>query len=364
MTITAIHLFNTLKRRFLSHNQPITQVDITIFLRQFATLISAGIPVIQCCDILEKSQKKTTMRLLIYSIKREILSGKNLYFSLRNHPQHFDALICQLIQIGEHTGKLDMMLNIIANYYEKSLAFKKRIKQALFYPCIITITALMVTFSMFIFVIPRFAELFQDSHNKLPLLTVWIFYLSTILQQHIGLLLSVIFIFAATILRSKRSAKVKSYLQKIAEKLPFIQQYIHKITLTRFARNLAITFAAGIPITDALKLTANASGNLEFVSAIRELRSKISSGMQLHHAMEMLPYFPVLMIQMVKIGEESGMLEQMLDKIVAFFESDIDQLIGHLSQLFEPLIMMILGVLIGGLIIGMYLPLLNLGRLL
>lgn len=347
--------------KYFSQNQRVNAFDITVFLRQFATLISAGIPIIQSCDILEKSQEKRALRLLIYSIKRDILSGHNLYSSLKSHPTYFDLLTCHLVQIGEHTGQLEMMLITIANYQEKNLAFKKKVKQALFYPCIITLTALMVTFSMFIFVIPRFAELFHDMQDTLPLLTVCLFYLSDKLQQYVFLWLACTFFSIVIFIYAMRTTNAQRYLQQIIAQLPLIKPCLHKITLARFARNLAITFAAGIPITDALKLAANTNNNIEFTRIIAELRSKISSGLQLHHAMLASNFFPVLMIQMVKIGEESGMFELMLDKIADFFESDIEQLIGRLNHLLEPLIMLVLGVLIGGLVIGMYLPIFKLG---
>jgi type IV pilus assembly protein PilC len=358
-------LLTSLKQKLYQTKQkyPITSLDITLFLRQFATLQSAGVPIIQSCEMLEKSQEKIALRLLIYSIKREILTGKNLFHSLRQHARYFDELTCQLILIGEHTGKLETMLTTIANHHEKKLAFRKKLKQALFYPCIISFTAFIVTSCLFIFVIPRFAELFHDTQATLPILTVWIFYLSSKLHQYAGFLL-LAFFFLAFILFCSRQwewAHVKHNLQQVATKCPLIHSCLHKIILARFARNLAITFAAGIPITEALKLTANACGNLTFAGVVTQLRSKISAGLQLNRAMEAFPDFPILMIQMVKVGEESGMLEQMLDKMADFLESEIDQFISHLSQLLEPLIMIVLGVLIGGLVIGMYLPIFNLG---
>ena len=356
----------TLKRSLdaLKQKRQINLFDITIFLRQLATLISAGIPIIQCCDILEKSQEKIALRLLIYALKREILSGKNLFHSLQHHPHHFDPFTCELIQIGEHTGKLDVMLTTVALHQEKNLTFKKRIKRALFYPCMITITALLITISMFLFIVPRFADLFHDSQDKLPALTLWIFYFSARLKEQIVTFLIGITVFTLFLFHSKHAIIIKKYFWKILLSLPLIKQCIHKIALTRFARNLAITLTAGIPILDALKLTANAWSNPEFINMTATLRHKISAGLQLHHAMETLSYFPLLMIQMVKIGEESGKLEHMLNKIADFIESDIDQLLSHCNQLLEPLIMIVLGALIGGLVIGMYLPIFKLGNVL
>lgn len=350
--------------RRIKQREHINAFDITLFLRQFATLVSAGIPIIQGCDILEKSQEKTALRLLIYTIKREVLSGKTLASSLSEHPVYFDALTSQLVQIGEHTGKLELMLSRIAVHQEKQLAFKKRIKQALFYPSLITFTALVVTLGLLLFVIPRFADLFHDMHEKLPALTVAIFYLSAKLQQSVWLLLPGVLLGIVLLWRLYQRGEMKTRLQQGLCRLPFIKLSLRKILLARFARNLAITFAAGLSLTDGLTLTAQACGSPDFALTLYALRRHLLTGKQLHHAMEALPDFPPLMIQMIKIGEESGLLQPMLDKIADFFESDTDQLIGRLNQLLEPLIMIVLGVLIGGLVIGMYLPIFKIGSVL
>lgn len=341
----------------VSHKHRITPLDITILLRQLATLFSAGIPIIKCCDILEKSQNKTSMRVLMHSIKRELYAGKNLYSCLHQHPHLFDELSCQLIQIGEHTGKLDTLLSTLATHHEKHFALRNKIKQSLFYPCVISITAFIMTVSMFIFVIPRFAELFHDMQDKLPTMTIWIFYISEKMRQY-----GVIFIFImclSSIALTKSSFKLKQLSQQILRKLPIGKRYIDKVTLIRFARNLSITFSSGLPIIDALKISIN--NNHEFAAILTQLRSKIAAGMSLHHIMATIPFFPLLMIQMVKIGEETGMLDHMLDKCADMLEADINQLINQITQLAEPLIMVILGVLIGGLVIGMYLPIFKLG---
>ncbi len=338
----------------IKKRRKINPTDITFFLRQFAILLTAGIPILKCLSLLEQSQNKIAMRLLLFSIRRELLSGKEVYASLRLHAHYFNELTCQLIRIGEHTGKLDMTLNMIAEEHEKQLAFMKRIQQALFYPCLITIAAILVTISLFLFVIPRFAELFADSHVALPALTRFLFFLSSQLQQHIYFLLFpvipvVIFLFYK-----------KQFFFTLC-KLPIINTLAQKILLARFAKHLAITFAAGIPIIDALKLLAHSPSHPEFAQAIFHLRSKINAGFYLHQAMQTSSLFPDLMIQMVKTGEESGALDQLLFKLAGFFEADIDQMLNQFNRLLEPLIMLVLGVLIGGLIIGMYLPIFKLG---
>lgn len=359
-------LFNllTLLAERLKQNRRITSFDITILFRQLATLIAAGVPIIKSCEILEKSQAKTTLRLLIFSIKREILSGKDLFSSLHQHPRYFDELTCQLIKIGEHTGKLETVLLMIAENKEKNLMLKKRVTHALLYPCIITITAMLVTLSMLIFVIPQFAILFSETHIKLPALTRCIFFLSLQVQHHWLLLFSPLLLSLCFFMPSTWFDKLKSDLSRHIIKLPLIHSFVLHIALARFARTLAMTFAAGMPITNALKLIMHAGHPLEFTDLIVKLHSNITSGLQLHQAMGALPYFPDLMIQMVKIGEESGMLDQLLNKVASFFEADIDHTIHHFSQLLEPLIMLMQGVLIGGLVVGMYLPIFKLGNVL
>jgi type IV pilus assembly protein PilC len=356
-------MLNTFHRYFhhAKQRKKITPFDIILFLRQFATLIAAGIPLIQACDILEQSQEKRALRLLIYAIKRDILSGKNLYASLRQHPRYFDELTCHLIQIGEHTGKLDSLLITIATYQEKNLALHNKIKQALFYPCLLAITAIVMTLAMLIFVIPHFATLFQDIANQLPPLTRGVFYLSYLLQHYGWLLLMMMLVPVLMLSLSPPTFNKKRALRHAFAKLPLINTCLYKMTLARFARQVAITLNAGLPLTEALRLSANACDNAAFKCSIAKIHSRLSSGLQLHQAMETTPPLPTLMVQMVKTGEEAGMLEQMLDKMAEFFESDSSQLSEKLGQLLEPLIMMILGVLIGGLVISLYLPIFNVG---
>lgn len=341
--------------------QGITTADIAIFLRQFATLISAGIPLIQSCEILEKSQEKAACRTLIYSIKREILTGKTLFYCLSQHPNQFDKLTCHLIQMGEHTGKLEQMLMLIAHHHEKKIAFKKRIKQALFYPCLIAIMAFIVTICMLLFIIPHFAALFHETQTSLPFLTICIFSLSESLQHHLGLVAGFFLASAIYLYYGLRHQRLHLRVLQLLIQLPLVKPCANKIIFARFARHLAITFSAGLSITDSLSLIAHTTGQVTFANIIHRLSYHIQSGMPLHQAMVILAYFPPFMTQMVKIGEESGMLEAMLDKIADFLEAETDQMMKLLNQLLEPLIMIVLGVLIGGLVVGMYLPLFKLG---
>jgi len=348
----------------LSKSTRISAVEMAFFLRQFATLMAAGIPLIQSCEVLEKSQEKFPLRQLIHAIKRDILTGKNLYQSLRAQTKYFDELTCQLVYLGEQTGKLDTLLLAIANQHEKKAAFTRQLKQALFYPCLVAVMTLLFTLCLFLFVIPRFAELFKDVPEKLPLLTRWIFSLSTQLQSYAPICIVSLVLLGLVAAYTPLGAAMKPCLKAALLKLPFIQHHQRQVILMHFARSLALTCSAGIPITEALHLSAKACNNPSFSSLIASLRSKMSTGLQLHTAMQAFSYFPHLMIQLIKTGEESGMLESMLTHLAQFFETDTEQRLAKVNTLLEPLIMLVQGVLIGGLVIAMYLPLFKLGTVL
>lgn len=341
-----------IKRLLDQRETNINHIELTLFFRQFATLITANIPIMQCCDILESSQEKRGMRLLIQHIKRGLFAGKTLSFTLSQQSRHFNEFICQLVRIGEQTGKLDVMLLTIADHLEKNLALLRKIKQALFYPTIILLTGIALVICMFIFVIPLFAELFQQSNAPLPPLTSAIFYLSA----HAILFFSSVLIIVSCVV-----GLVKYKVNVVIQKIPLLSKCQEKILLARFTRNLAITFDAGIPIIDALRLTANTCQQRHFIIVIHHVITNIHTGIQLHRALAAHTLFPALMIQMIKVGEQSGTLVHMLEKITDFFEADIELLFARLTQLLEPLIMLVLGALIGGLVVGMYLPIFRLG---
>jgi type IV pilus assembly protein PilC len=334
----------------------INKSDIAAFIRQLATLVSAGISIIQCCDILEKSQDKPALRLLIYTIKKDILTGKSLHACLQPYPHYFDILTRQLIEISEHTGRLDTMLTMVADVQEKNIAFAKRIKQALFYPCILLITASLTTVGMLLFIVPRFADLFSDSTIPLPLLTHVIFYLSLQLRTHGVLLLCFLVGLLTCVFNYRHQIHINS-------KLPIFNYYTRKLILARFTRHLAITLGAGIPLLSAIQLTSHTYHQREFTHSLLLLQNNLNAGMQFHQAMDTLDFFPPFMMQMIKIGEESGTLDHMLHKVADSLEATIDEMLLRLNQLLEPLIMLVLGALIGGLVIGMYLPIFNIGRL-
>ncbi|OGT43091.1 MAG: hypothetical protein A3F42_03725 [Gammaproteobacteria bacterium RIFCSPHIGHO2_12_FULL_37_34] len=346
----------------IKSNRSINSIDIIIFLRQFTTLLLAGIPIMQSCDILVTTQEKKSLRALIDSIRFNISTGKALSYSLNIYKHYFDDLTCPLITIGEHTGKLDEMFMILTAYHEKKLAFSRKIQQIIFYPCMVMVISLWIVCGLLLFVIPRFVELFQDSQDKLPLLTHFIFYCSFYFRSYIIIfffLIQILIIFL--IYHQSYRKKITSYLIYVFVRLPLIKERLLKIIFARFARQLAMTLHAGIPITDALKLVSTLHTDPTYLTAVTLVRHQLISGRPLHRAMQMVAYFPELMIQMIKIGEETGKLDDMLDKTADFIESDIDQMTAQLSKMIEPLIMLFLGVLIGGIVIGMYLPIFKLG---
>lgn len=344
-----------------NRQRPISNRDITFFLRQFAALITAGIPILQAFAILEKSQEKFGLRFIIYGIKRELQAGQSLAYCMRQYPIYFNELLCQLIYLGEQTGKLENMLALIANNEEKKLLLKQRIKQTLFYPSIILITGLLLMLCMLLFVIPRFMELFQDMQDKLPLITRLIFDFSLLLKKFLWPIAigTNLLCFSLAIIKKKKILLLewKNFLIN----LPILRNYFQKIMLAHFIRNLSIACTASVPILQALQLASAGRSLRTFNTAIRGLKMRIRAGESMHQAMIHHGLFPGFVVQMIKIGEESGSLDSMLVKIADFLEADIEQMARRLEQLLEPLIMIVLGVLIGGLVISMYLPIFKLG---
>lgn len=345
-------------------NKRISKVEIAIFFRQLAILIAAGVPIVQSFEILAKGQKNLQLNKLINSIKTEIEIGKNLVAALRKFPRYFNELNCHLVHIGEQTGKLEAMLKRIAHYEEKSLALKNQIRHALFYPTIIFLVAISVSIIMLTFVVPRFAELFLSMHGHLPTFTLLVINFSRLLRENFWLGIFPIIGIPIFIFYFKTSRRLRQHFDFIMLKVPFLSSVLRKIILVRFTRSLATTFAAGLPITEALKIVANTCGNYYYFKTILNLQAKVSAGLQLHAAMmQNNILFSALTIQMVKVGEESGALESMLERVAELYETDLDSLVKTLKDLLEPLIMLILGALIGGLVIAMYLPIFKLGTI-
>jgi type IV pilus assembly protein PilC len=337
------------------------RAEATLLMRQLANLLPAGVPIIRCIEMLEKTQQTASAKQSLYKIKQQLLSGRSLHESLALAPQWFDTLTCRLIHLGEQSGKLDELLLSLADYHEKMLTLRRRIKHALFYPAIIFITAILLTLCLFIFVIPSFIALYQESQPNLPWLTRMIFYLTSRLNQSLPWFFGLLIVVLGSIGHLARQGKLQAYVQHTAHYLPPIANALQQLAYIRIIRNLGIALQAGLPLLDALYHCAGVAGHAQLEISLRQLRLNMNSGISLHRAMAQLNVFPPLITQMVKVGEESGRLEALLLKTADMLEADYDNQITTLTQLLEPLIMTVLGVLIGGLVIGMYLPIFNLG---
>lgn len=336
--------------------------DITVFSRQLATMIESGIPLVQSFDIVAKGQSNKRLKELIETIKRDVETGLTLSEALNKHPAHFNELFCNLVDAGEKSGSLDIMLDKVATYKEKIETIKKKIKKALTYPMAIMVVALLVTTGLLIFVVPQFESLFKGFGADLPAMTQAVVNMSKFFQSYWYLVFGALgggiyaFIYA-----KKHSSQFAQNIDKILLKVPVIGPIIEKAAIARFARTLSITFAAGLPLVEALKSVAGATGNIIFSKATDQIREEVSTGQQMNKAMENTKLFPNMVVQMVAIGEESGALEKMLGKVADFFEEDVDNAVDSLSSLLEPVIMVVLGVLVGGLVVAMYLPIFKLG---
>lgn len=340
----------------------VNAADISFFSRQMATMQSSGISLVQALNVIIDGAEKKSYRELVMGLKEEVESGKSFSSALKKYPLIFDDLFCSLAAAGEQSGSLDTMLTRIAVYKEKTENLKNKIKKALYYPIAILIVAFIVSGLLLIKVVPTFKKLFDGFGAKLPEFTLMVLSLSDFVQKH-GLMI------AATIaagvfftLRSyERNKPFRHYMQRLFLKLPIFGEILNKAAVARFARTLSTTFAAGVPLNEALETVSKASGNIVYENAIDTIKESISTGQNLQSSMQRTGVFPVMVVQMVAIGEESGALEQMLDKVASIFEEEVNLKVDGLTSLLEPLIMAILGVLVGGLVIAMYLPIFKMG---
>jgi len=350
------------KSLFNKNSKRIKQADITVFSRQMATMIQAGIPLIQAFDIVGKGQKNQRVKDLIEEVKKDVETGLTLSESLRKHPVFFNDLFCNLVDAGEKSGSLDIMLDKVATYKEKVETIKKKIKKALAYPMAVMVIALIVTAGLLIFVVPQFETLFSGFGADLPALTRAVITMSEFFQSYwyvvFGLLGAGIYGF---IYARNHSESFAQTIDRYLLKMPVIGNILEKAAIARFSRTLAITFAAGLPLVDALVSVAGATGNILYAEATNKIREEVSNGQQMQVAMENTKLFPNMVVQMIAIGEESGALEKMLSKVADFYEEEVDNAVDALSSLLEPIIMAILGVLVGGLVVAMYLPIFKLG---
>jgi type IV pilus assembly protein PilC len=335
----------------------ITPKDVAVFTRQLATMLQAGIPVAQAFDIVGKGHENPSMQTLILSIKQDVESGTNLTSALGKFPLYFDNLYCNLVGAGEAAGILDGILDKVATYKEKIEAIKGKIKSALFYPTAVIVVAFIITAVLLIFVIPQFESLFAGFGADLPALTKMVIDLSRTFTEYWYLIIGSIVGGVVFLSYSyKRSEKMQHGMDRLLLKAPVIGQIVKKATIARFARTLATMFAAGVPLVESLDSVAGAAGNRVYYEGTLKIKSDVSTGMQLQSAMAATGIFPNMVVQMVAIGEESGELDKMLGKVADFYEQEVDDAVAGLSSLLEPIIMAFLGIIIGGLVVAMYLP--------
>jgi type IV pilus assembly protein PilC len=336
--------------------------DIAVFSRQLATMLAAGIPLVQSFEIIGAGHDKPAMQKLILDIKSEVEGGSSLAESLAKHPVYFDELFVNLVAAGEQAGALETLLDKIATYKEKTEAIKKKVKKALFYPTAVLVVALIVTVILLIFVIPQFESLFKGFGADLPAFTQMVINLSRFVQaEGIYILIVAVAIVYTFIYFKKRSKAMQHFLDRASLKIPIIGPILNKAAIARFARTLSTMFSAGVPLVEALQSVAGATGNILYSDAVLKMRDEVATGQRLQRAMETTGMFPNMVVQMIAVGEESGSLDTMSGKVATFYEEDVDNAVDSMSSLLEPLIMAILGVLVGGLVIAMYLPIFKLG---
>ena len=345
-----------------SFGDKVTAMDIAVISRQVATMLEAGVPLVQGLQLIAKSSEKQASRKLMSVISQEVATGTPLSQTLRGHPRHFDELYCDLVDAGEQSGALDTIYDRISIYKEKSEALKSKIKKAMFYPAAVLTVAGVVTMLLLLFVIPQFKDIFEGFGAELPAFTLFVLGISDFVQHYWYLIFGGVIAFIFLFKRAhRRSQKLRDNTDKFILKIPVISTILDKAAVARFARTLATTFAAGIPLVDALISAAGASGNYVYRSAINNVRTEVMAGMQMNVAMKMTGAFPDMVTQMVMIGEESGDLDGMLSKVADIYERQVDDAVDALTSLLEPMIMVVLGVVVGGLIVAMYLPIFALG---
>ena len=345
-----------------SGKKKIIPKDIAVFFRQLATMLEAGVPLVQSFDIIGNGSENASMRELILKIKNEVESGTSLAESLAKHPIYFDELVVNLVKAGEQAGVLEALLDKIATSKEKTEYLKSKIKKAMFYPTAVIIVAIVVTSILLIFVVPQFEQLFTSFGADLPAFTRVVVNMSEFMQEYWWIVMGIIVAAAHGFLQAKkRSVKFNRAIDRIILKLPIIGPIMYKAAVARYTRTLATMFAAGVPLVEALESVAGATGNIVFTDAVLMIRDSVATGQTLRFAMAQTGLFPNMVEQMVAIGEESGALDSMLNKTADFYEQEVDDAVDALSSLLEPLIMSILGILIGGLVVAMYLPIFKMG---
>lgn len=355
-------LVSKVKKQAFKRGGKITEKDITLFTRQLATMMKAGVPLLQAFDIVGKGASNQAVAKLLMEVKTEVETGSSLNQAFRKYPLYFDTLFCNLVAAGEAAGILDSLLDRLATYKEKILAIKSKIKSALFYPISVIIVAVVITAVIMIFVIPAFKEVFKSFGADLPAPTLVVIAISDFMVANwyivFGILGGSLYGF---FFMWKRSEKMQIVMDRLFLRLPIFGDIIRKATMARWARTLSTMFAAGVPLVEALDSVGGASGNYVYKMATKQIQSEVSTGTNLTVAMQNANVFPNMVIQMVSIGEESGQLDAMLSKVADFFEAEVDDAVEAMSSLMEPIIMVVLGTLIGGMVVAMYLPIFKLG---
>lgn len=340
----------------------IKPLDIAIVTRQIATMLGAGVPLVQSIDLIANGSDNKSLRTLMQKVSVKVQAGLPLSDTLREHPKYFDELYCDLVKSGEASGSLDQIFDRLAIYKEKAEALKSKIKKAMFYPVAVMVVAAIVTSILLIFVVPQFAEIFAGFGAELPAFTLFVLGISELMQQYWWLVLAgIIATFFVVKKAYASSLKFRTWADGRIIRLPVIGNILNKAAVARYARTLSTTFAAGVPLIEALESAAGASGNEVYKNAILFIREEVSSGNQMYLAMKQTDQFPEMVISMVSIGEETGALDSMLAKVANIYEQEVDDAVDGLTALLEPMIMAVLGVVIGGLIIAMYLPIFQMG---
>ena len=355
-------LVSKVKKRRMSGGRSIKQKDIAIFTRQLATMMKAGVPLLQSFDIVARGSTNPRMTKLLNDIRGDVETGTSLSSAFRKHPLHFDALYCNLVEAGEAGGILEALLDRLAMYQEKTLAIKQKIKSALMYPIAVIVVAFVVLTVIMIFVIPAFEDVFKSFGGELPAPTLMVIALSKFFVAWWWAIFGLLFGGGYFFFESwKRSEKMQMFMDRLLLKLPIFGDLINKSVIARWTRTLSTMFAAGVPLVEALDSVGGASGNMVYQIATEQIQKDVSTGSALTTSMTAAGVFPTMVLQMTAIGEESGSLDHMLAKAAEFYESEVDEMVKGLASLMEPFIIVVLGVLIGGIVIAMYLPIFKLG---
>jgi type IV pilus assembly protein PilC len=355
-------LLTKVRKRRTSGGRAIKQKDIAIFTRQLSTMMKAGVPLLQSFDIVARGSNNPRLTKLLTDIRNDVETGTSLSAAFRKHPMHFDALYCNLVEAGEAGGILEALLERLAIYQEKTMAIKSKIKSALMYPVAVLVVAFVVLSVIMIFVIPAFEDVFKSFGGELPAPTLAVIAMSKFFVSWWWAILGIIFGGGYVFMQSwRRSEKVQMFMDRLLLRIPVFGDLINKSVIARWTRTLSTMFAAGVPLVEALDSVGGASGNAVYAEATEKIQKDVSTGSALTTSMTSTGVFPTMVLQMASIGEESGSLDHMLAKAAEFYEDEVDEMVKGLSSLMEPFIIVILGTLIGGIVISMYLPIFKLG---